>query len=158
MPPEDNRSDPRVYLAAERTFLAWIRTGIALMAFGFVVSRFGLFLRVLEASRAESPSAPSSLSLPLGVAFVLIGVAVNIFSAWNHIRYIRALNRGLPTTGRPSMLAVVLALVLAAAGVVMAFYLGATTKAHLPTPSGLSNGHVSENMVTEGLLGACHNS
>ncbi len=37
--------DPRVSLAAERTFLAWIRTGLALMGFGFVVARFGLFLR-----------------------------------------------------------------------------------------------------------------
>ena len=37
------------YLAAERTFLAWLRTGLALMGFGFVVDRFGLFLRQLEA-------------------------------------------------------------------------------------------------------------
>ena len=37
--------DPRVFFAAERTFLAWIRTGLALMGFGFVVARFGLFLR-----------------------------------------------------------------------------------------------------------------
>src|ERR1035441_183963 len=43
--------DPRVYLAAERTFLAWIRTGLALMGFGFVVARFGLFLREIEFSQ-----------------------------------------------------------------------------------------------------------
>ncbi len=36
------------YLAAERTFLAWIRTGLALMGFGFVVARFGLFLQRLR--------------------------------------------------------------------------------------------------------------
>jgi putative membrane protein len=41
----DLRDDPRVDMAAERTFLAWIRTGLALMGFGFVVARFGLFLR-----------------------------------------------------------------------------------------------------------------
>jgi putative membrane protein len=29
--------DPRIYFAAERTFLAWLRTGFALMGFGFVV-------------------------------------------------------------------------------------------------------------------------
>jgi putative membrane protein len=40
----DSSPDPRIYMAAERTFLAWIRTGIAFMGFGFVVARFGLFL------------------------------------------------------------------------------------------------------------------
>ena len=37
--------DPRIYMAAERTFLAWIRTGLALMAFGFVVACFAVLLR-----------------------------------------------------------------------------------------------------------------
>jgi Predicted membrane protein len=32
--------DPRIYMAAERTFLAWIRTAIGLIAFGFVVEKF----------------------------------------------------------------------------------------------------------------------
>lgn len=40
--------DPRVYFAAEPTFLAWIRTGLALMGVGFAVARFGLFLRGLN--------------------------------------------------------------------------------------------------------------
>ncbi len=43
--------DPRIYMAAERTFLAWIRTGIAFMGFGFVVARFGLFLREIAAQQ-----------------------------------------------------------------------------------------------------------
>ena len=34
--------DPRIPLAAERTFLAWVRTGLALMGFGFAVARFRL--------------------------------------------------------------------------------------------------------------------
>ncbi len=49
-------ADLRDYLAAERTFLAWIRTGLALMGFGFVVARFGLFL-----TGSLSGSAPRSL-------------------------------------------------------------------------------------------------
>ena len=44
--------DPRVYFAAERTFLAWIRTGLGLMGVGFAVSRFGLFLREFTASQS----------------------------------------------------------------------------------------------------------
>ena len=42
VPPVD---DPRVYLAAERTFLAWVRTSVSLMGFGFVIARFALWIR-----------------------------------------------------------------------------------------------------------------
>jgi Predicted membrane protein len=35
--------DPRIYMAAERTFLAWVRTGIGLIAFGFVIEKFDFF-------------------------------------------------------------------------------------------------------------------
>jgi len=56
-----NASD---YLAAERTFLAWVRTALTLMAFGFVVARFGLFLRELQIRPAE-PARASIWLLPL---------------------------------------------------------------------------------------------
>ena len=51
---ERTTSGPSDYLAAERTFLAWIRTGLALMGFGFVVARFGLFLQALQGGRQFS--------------------------------------------------------------------------------------------------------
>ncbi|MCS7084433.1 MAG: DUF202 domain-containing protein, partial [Aquificaceae bacterium] len=41
-------TDPRIYMAAERTFLAWIRTSIALIIFGFVIEKFEFFLMQLE--------------------------------------------------------------------------------------------------------------
>jgi uncharacterized protein (DUF302 family)/uncharacterized membrane protein YidH (DUF202 family) len=132
MPSENINRDPRIYLAAERTFLAWIRTGLALMAFGFVVARFGLFLREIEASRGASHIEPSTLSLPLGVGLVLIGVMANILASWRHVRYIRELNQGLPAVGRPSRLAIAFALILAAVGLAMAFYLS-TMKADNPS-------------------------
>ena len=143
MPAEDSNRDPRVYLAAERTFLAWIRTSLALMAFGFVVSRFGLFLRVLESSSGQRVSEPSALSLPLGVFLVLLGVIVDIFAAWRHVRYVRAIDQGLPTTGRLSTLAVALAVILAVLGLVMAFYLGTTTRSHQVLPNTLKKEHIS---------------
>jgi uncharacterized protein (DUF302 family) len=55
---------------------------------------------------------------------VLIGVIVNIASCIGHVRYVRRLNAGLPTAGKPAVLAIVLAVILAVAGVAMAFYLG----------------------------------
>ena len=58
--------DPRIYFAAERTFLAWIRTGLGLMGVGFAVARFGLFLREMSASAA--PVMPHTTGL---VAFRL---------------------------------------------------------------------------------------
>ncbi len=57
--------DPRVFFAAERTFLAWIRTGLALMGFGFVVARFGLFLREIAAMQG-GPPPPAGVSRWLG--------------------------------------------------------------------------------------------
>ena len=120
--------DPRVHMAAERTFLAWIRTSLALMAFGFVIARFGLFLREIEAAHEGASAVPSALSLPIGVAFVLIGVLTNILALVHHVQYIRQLNSGTPMVGRPSSLAIVLALVLAGAGIGMAIYLSAANR------------------------------
>jgi uncharacterized protein (DUF302 family)/uncharacterized membrane protein YidH (DUF202 family) len=118
--------DPRVYLAAERTFLAWIRTGLALMAFGFVVARFGLFLRELVAVTGTTPKVLSSLSVPLGVGLVLLGVAINVAAAWLHVQYIRELNSGTLAVGQPSRLGVTVAVILAAVGLAIAFYLAET--------------------------------
>jgi len=119
MPAPDAQHDPRVYLAAERTFLAWIRTGLALMAFGFVVARFGLFLREMAGAHAEL----SALSVPLGVGLVLLGVMANVAAAATHLRYIAELNRGTLVVGQPSRLGIAIALILAAAGLAITFYL-----------------------------------
>jgi putative membrane protein len=44
-------TDPRVFMAAERTFLAWIRTGLALMGFGFGLAIAG-FLALIGIAMA----------------------------------------------------------------------------------------------------------
>lgn len=74
--PTGNADVPRLsdHLANTRTLLAWIRTAIALIGLGFVVARFGLFLRVLDARGSHSSALGTQLSAAIGVALVLIGV------------------------------------------------------------------------------------
>ncbi len=115
--------DPRVYLAAERTFLAWLRTGLGLMGVGFAVSRFGLFLRQLSESRSEQPAHTLSLSLWSGVALVALGVVVNISAVVRHYRLVHELSSGTWVAGRVSRGAIVLGSLLAAVGIGMAIYL-----------------------------------
>jgi uncharacterized protein (DUF302 family)/uncharacterized membrane protein YidH (DUF202 family) len=116
-------SRPGDYLAAERTFLAWIRTGLALMGFGFVVARFGLFLQALEGGRSSLQFRAYGPSFWFGTALIALGVVVNIVCARNHFVLVRELNRGGSAFNRPSWLAMGVALILAAVGLAMAIYL-----------------------------------
>jgi len=111
--------DPRVYFAAERTFLAWIRTGLALMGIGFAVSRFGLFLRQVTAAESHLPTNihTTGLSLWSGVALVALGVIVTVSSALRHVQLIHQLRTGTWQPGRVSRDALILGLVLAALGI-----------------------------------------
>jgi putative membrane protein len=92
------KSDPRVYFAAERTLLAWIRTGLTIMAIGFMVARFGLFVRLLTVSaKAPVQSSGSDLSTYLGVLFVFIGAASVFFATRQHHRFVSL----MPKIDRP---------------------------------------------------------
>jgi len=120
--PDRTNSGPSDYLAAERTFLAWIRTGLALMGFGFVVARFGLFLQALLGNRADLASQRYGLSFWFGTVLILAGVLVNVVSTWSHVRLVRELRRG-EFSPLPSRLAIAVALLLAVLGLAMAAYL-----------------------------------
>jgi putative membrane protein len=115
--------DPRVYFAAERTFLAWIRTGLGLMGVGFAVARFGLFLRQMRPTETHSVVHSTGLSVWSGVAIVLLGVIVLTSSVAQHLTLIRELNSGTWRPGRISRNAVLLATLLALVGVAMSAYL-----------------------------------
>jgi putative membrane protein len=121
----NEQDDPRIYFASERTFLAWIRTGLALMGVGFAVARFGLFLREMSYSSAHSaiPARQLGISVPAGVALVVLGVVVLLLACLSHIRTTRQLREGVWVPGRISREAVVLAVLLAITGVAMAVYL-----------------------------------
>lgn len=116
-------NDPRVYFAAERTFLAWIRTGLGLLGVGFAVARFGLFLRQLQSNNSQLPAHTTGISVWSGVAIVILGVVVNVSAILRHFQIVHELSSGTWIPGRVSKNAVMLAIILAAAGLGMAAYL-----------------------------------
>ncbi len=82
--------DPRIYLAAERTFLAWIRTALALLAFGFVVARFAALARVGSVPVADDDTR----WLWVGVTLIVAGIATGVVASIRHDRYVRAIDQG----------------------------------------------------------------
>jgi uncharacterized protein (DUF302 family)/uncharacterized membrane protein YidH (DUF202 family) len=124
MPPDATQKPASLadYLAAERTFLAWIRTGLALMGFGFVVARFALFLQQLHFLQGEL-STESYGSLWFGTVLIVVGVFVTAFAGWRHLRLVRALDHGEKSYFQPTIQLVAIAFFLALAGAAMAIYL-----------------------------------
>ena len=117
--PSSNLSD---YLAAERTFLAWIRTGLALAGFGFVIARFGLFLRAMRLDQEVSGSGPVG-SPSFGAALIVTGSLALGWSAWSYTRLILGIKRGESEPSRGSFFAIAIAVLLAALGVTLAIHL-----------------------------------
>ncbi|GAC1473424.1 MAG: DUF202 domain-containing protein [Candidatus Dormibacteraceae bacterium] len=81
-------------MANTRTLLAWIRTSVALIGLGFVVARFGLFLRAVDAQAGHGASAPA-LSGGVGVGLVLVGVLVAVLSLLRFRQVERSIEAGL---------------------------------------------------------------
>lgn len=85
----------RDHLANERTFLSWLRFGLAFAAFGFVVARFGLFVEQLLITNPRQVSSQlNSLSVPLGIVFVVAGAMLVLFAARRFFVVEREIERG----------------------------------------------------------------
>jgi putative membrane protein len=122
--PKQQPEDPRVRFAAERTLLAWMRTALALMGFGFVVARFGLFLReIAAAGRVAVQQHTTGWSLWIGTGLIALGVAVSPLASVEHLRFVQLAKRGQDYAPRTALLAVVVSVILAILGTVMAAYL-----------------------------------
>jgi putative membrane protein len=114
--------DPRLRLAGERTMLAWIRTGLAMMGFGFVVARFGLFVHEMAVVEGR-PTGSLGGSVWLGTALVILGVAVLLFAAMGHARFLRRISQGQAYCPPRWSLGVIVAVLLAIIGAGMTVYL-----------------------------------
>jgi putative membrane protein len=115
--------DPRTYMAAERSFLAWIRTGIALMGFGFVVARFGLFLHELADSKELTKLPEAGFSMPVGILLITLGVVVNVVAGIRHHLCVQAIDRGEFRETFGTKFALFIAGIVALIGMAVALYL-----------------------------------
>ncbi len=113
-------NDPRVFFAAERTLLAWNRTSLSLMAFGFVIERFGLFVAILTPQ--HSVSMQRGISFWTGLAFVLLGVFVAVFSTVQYRKVLRTLKPIEIPEGYRTGFGVISNLFVAVLGIVLTVY------------------------------------
>jgi putative membrane protein len=108
-------NDPRVLFAAERTLLAWNRTASGLMALGFFIDRASLMTEAAKAGRGFGAA--------IGLAFLLLGVVLNVLSV---VQYRRSVVSLRPAEIPPRYwlnLAVATSLAVAFLGLLLALYL-----------------------------------
>jgi putative membrane protein len=110
-----NLDDPRVLFAAERTLMAWSRTAAGLMAFGFVVDRTTLLV-------GEDPQR-GGFGFWIGLAFVILGVALSALSIVQYRRSIATLRPVEIPAGYWVNLSVYASVILGLLGVALALYI-----------------------------------
>lgn len=109
------------FLAAERTFLAWVRTSIAVMSLGFVVAKFGVWLRQLAgASPSRVEHEEAGMSMPVGITMIAAGAVVAVLAAWRYHIINRKIETGQVEPDR--WLIVLITTIIAATAAAMILY------------------------------------
>lgn len=86
--------DPRIYMASERTFLAWVRTAIALIVFGFVIEKFEFFLKQLKEVFNFPIKGNHESLVNIGLFVMVIGLLTLLLGTLNFYRTIKQVDRG----------------------------------------------------------------
>ena len=115
--------DPRVYLAAERTFLAWVRTSVSLMGFGFLIARLAFWIHEYELAGGLTPATQRGVSSWLGFGMVCVGVFVCVMAAVRHRGYVRDLERGVANPPLNIRTSLIVAGILAVVGLAIAIHI-----------------------------------
>ena len=110
-----NLDDPRVLFAAERTLMAWSRTAAGLMAFGFVIDRTAML--------TPRAGASAAFALWIGLAFVLLGVALSMLSIVQYRRSVATLRAVEIPPGYWVNLSVYVSALIGLLGLALAAYL-----------------------------------
>lgn len=110
------------HAANERTYLAWVRTGLAFMAFGLLVERFDLFVRSLPGLAGAPSAVPSGYVRAGGLVLIVLGVVVLAISSRRYLHFKTLIASDEHRDFRASRTDLALVIIVAAIGLLMAFY------------------------------------
>jgi len=87
-------TDPRIYMASERTMLAWVRTAIALIVFGFVIEKFEFFLLQLEQIFNIHTKSEHKGLFGVGILIIILGLITLTIGVLNFYSTVKKVDTG----------------------------------------------------------------